>query len=168
MAEFRIVHEFDADPQSFWRVFLDSEFQTEMYRSAGVKRVEKRREDLGDSLIVVANCGTDWDLPAALRSVLGGKALGYVETLTFSKRRGDGEARQQIELTVMRDRVHFEGSVTLERIGPARVRRRYSGTVRIELPLIGKKLEQSTASAMQHRHDAAAQLMRVWLAKGAA
>jgi len=163
MTEFSIVHEFEGDPQTFWRVFLDSEYQTEMYRSVGISRSEVSRDDQGDRLVVVARCMQERQPPAVVRSLLGGRQLGYVETLTFYKK--GGLVEQLIEPTVMGDRFRFGGTVTVEKLDDKRLRRTYAGSIKIDLPLVGKKVEQSTVGEMRRTNDQAAQVTRAWLAK---
>src|SRR5215475_5314314 len=103
MTEFSIVHEFETDSHGFWRVFLDSAFQNEMYRAVGMKRSEIRREEYEDRLVIVATYVSERQLPPVVRSMLCSRAPGYTETLTF--RRHTGVVEQQIEMTVLRDRI---------------------------------------------------------------
>ncbi|MDB4968637.1 MAG: hypothetical protein JWN44_4326 [Myxococcales bacterium] len=166
MTEFLIVHEFETDTQRFWRIFLDNEFQNEMYRGAGMKRSEVRREDCGDRTVIVGLCVAERQLPAIVGSLLGGKQLGYTETLTFHKDRA--ELEQQIEMAVLPDRIRFTGKLTVEKLADDHVRRSYAGAINVNIGLIGKKIEQSTVKEMKRTHDHAAELMRAWLAKAAA
>src|SRR5262245_5745694 len=121
MTEFSIVHEFATDSHGFWRVFLDSAFQNEMYRAVGMNRSEIRREEYDDRLIIVASFVSERQLPPVVRSMLGSRPLGYTETLTFRKH--TGVAEQQIEMTVLRDRIRFGGTITVEKLGDEHVRR---------------------------------------------
>jgi uncharacterized protein YndB with AHSA1/START domain len=163
MTEFSIVHEFEADPQRFWRVFLDSEFLDEWYRSAGMRRQEVSRDDGTERLIMVARYVAERQLPAVVRSVIGGKQLGYTETATFDKQRA--RLDHVIEMNLMTDRVRFGGAFTVEPIDGGRVRQRYAGSIAVDLPLVGKKIEQSTVKEMERSHEAAAHVTRAWLQK---
>jgi Protein of unknown function (DUF2505) len=166
MTDFSITHEFETDPEGFWRVYLESAFQNEMYGSVGMKRSEVRRDDLGDRLVIVASYVAERQLPAVVRSVLGGKQLGYTETVTFHRARG--EAEQQIVMNVMTDRIRFGGTIRLERLGDDHIRRTYAGAINVDIPLVGKKIEQSTVTEMKRTHEDAAKVTRAWLAKAAA
>jgi hypothetical protein len=166
MTEFSIVHEFEADPETFWRVFLDSEYNDALYRSVGVRREELSREDRGDEIVVRAHYASERQLPAVVQSLLGGRNLGYQETIIFRKR--NGAVEQVIEPTVLTGRIRFGGHITIETVAPGRLRRVYAGSIAIDLPLVGKRIEQSTVSEMQRTHEQAAQVTREWLAKAAA
>jgi hypothetical protein len=166
MTEFSIIHEFETDAQGFWRIFLDNEFQNEMYRAAGMQRTEIRREDLADRTVIVAECIADRQLPAIVRSLLGGNPLGYTETLTFHK--PTSQLEQQIEMGVLTDRIRFNGALAVEKLADDHVRRCYSGAINVNIALMGKKIEQSTVNEMKRTHDHAAELMRAWLARAAA
>jgi hypothetical protein len=166
MTEFSIVHEFETDSDSFWRVFLDSAFQNEMYRAVGMKRSEIRREEYEDRLIIVATYVSDRQLPPVVRTMIGSRPLGYTETLTLRKHTGVVE--QHIEMTVLRDRIRFGGTITVEKLGDEHVRREYAGAINVDIALIGKKVEQSTVNEMKRTHEQAAEVLRSWLQKAAA
>jgi Protein of unknown function (DUF2505) len=163
MTEFSIAHEFESDPETFWRVFLDGKFLEEWYGSAGLNREEVSREAKGDQVIVVARYISQNQPPALVRSVLGGKQFGYVETATFTK--GVSHFDQKIEPTVVADRVRFDARFSVEPIGPKRVRQTYAGVIAVNIPLLGKKLEQATVKEMERTHTVAANVTRAWLGR---
>jgi hypothetical protein len=165
MTEFSIAHEFDTDADTFWRVFLDGTFLEEWYRSGGLVRQELSREDAGDRVVVVARYQAQQQPPALVRSFFGGKPFGYVETASFTKSAGRLEHR--IEMSVFADRVDFGGQIVLEPVGPRRLRQRYSGSIAVHVPLIGKKIEQATVKEMERTQAKAADVTRAWLARAA-
>jgi hypothetical protein len=165
MTEFSIAHEFDTDADTFWRVFLDGKFLEEWYRSGGLIRHELSREDAGDRVRVVSRYQAEKQPPALVRSLFGGKPFGYTETATFAK--SAGRLEHTIEMSIMADRVSFGGHITLEPVGPGRLRQRYTGSIAVHLPLIGKKIEQATVKEMERTQAAAANVTRAWLARAA-
>jgi hypothetical protein len=166
MTEFRIDQEFEADPDTFWRLFTDGTYHDEWYRAVGVRRQELSREDRPQegTLVVVARYGSERQLPSFVRALLGGRELGYVETTTFDRARRRVE--QRVEPTVFADRVRFGGTITIEAIAPGRVRRAYAGSIAVDAPLVGRKIEQSTVKEMERTHAEAAKVTRAWLARG--
>jgi hypothetical protein len=165
MTEFSIAHEFESDVERFWRVFLDGKFLTEWYHSAGMRREELSRDDGSGRLIWVARYAAERQMPSIVRSVLGNRQLGYTETATFDKARGVLE--QVIVPTVMADRVRFGGVFTVEPIDGKRLRQRYAGSIAIDVPLVGRKVEQSTVKEIERSHAEAARVTRAWLARAA-
>jgi hypothetical protein len=164
MTEFRIDQEFEADADAFWRLFTDGKYHDEWYRSVGVKRSELSRAERDGKLVVVARYGSERQLPSFVRALLGGRELGYVETTTF-----DGALRrveQRVEPTLFADRVRFGGTITIEAIAPGRVRRGYAGSIAVDAPLVGKRIEQSTIKEMQRTHAEAAKVTQGWLLRG--
>jgi hypothetical protein len=165
MTEFSIAHEFATDADTFWRVFLDGKFLEEWYRSGGLVRRELSRNDEGDRLVVVSRYEAQQQPPALVRSIFGGKPFGYTETASFIKSAARLEHR--IEMSVMPDRVDFGGHIVLEPVAPGRVRQRYSGKIAVNLPLIGKKIEQATVKEMERTQAKAADVTRAWLGRSA-
>lgn len=163
MTEFSIDQEFDADAETFWRLFTDGSYHDEWYRAVGVKRTELSRASEDDRLVVVARYGSERELPGFVRALLGGRQLGYVETTRFDAFRRVVE--QRVEPTVFADRVQFSGTIAIAALTPRRVRRSYRGSISVDAPLVGKKIEQSTIKEMQRTHAEAAKVTRAWLAR---
>jgi hypothetical protein len=165
MTEFSIAHEFDTDTATFWSVFLNGQFLDEWYRAGGLARTELGREDSADKLVVTARFVAERQPPAIIRSVLGNKQFGYIETATFIK--NASRLEQSLQALVMAERIRFSGVITAEPIGARRVRQLYTGSVNIDMPLVGKKIERSTVEEMERTHAEAANVTRAWLARAA-
>jgi hypothetical protein len=165
MTEFSIVHEFDSSALRFWQVWCDGEYHDEFYRSVGITREELSRSDDADRLVVVARYASERQLPSFIRSILGDRPLGYVETTTFHKNRGHAE--QRVEPTIMGERTRFVGAIAVEPLGNDRIRRTYSGSIAIDIPLIGKRAEKGTVSELQRTQEQAARVTRDWLTRTA-
>ena len=163
MTEFSIAHEFDTDAETFWRIFLDGKFLEEWYRAGGLLRQEVSRDEAGDQVRVVSRYQAEKQPPALVRSLFGGKPFGYTETATFA--RSAGRLDHVIEMSVMPERVKFGGHIVLEPVAPGRLRQRYSGSIAVELPLIGKKIEQATIKEMERTQAKAADVTRAWLVR---
>jgi hypothetical protein len=161
MTEFSIAHEFDTDADTFWRIFLDDTFLGEWYRAGGLIRRELSRENGSDRVRVVARYEAEKQPPALVRTFFGGKPFGYTETATFDK--SAGRLDHAIEMSVMPERVKFGGHIVLEPVTPGRLRQRYRGTIAVDVPLVGRKIEQATVKEMERTQAKAADVTRAWL-----
>lgn len=165
MTDFSIVHDFATDAQTFWRIFFDDAYNDEFYGSVGLARRVVDRSENDESLVVVAEFSSERQLPSFVQKLLGGRNLGYVETLTF--RKGEQVAEQVVQPSVLSERVDFRGQISVDSVGPNLVRRTYRGTMQVSAPLIGGRIERATLGDMQRTHEQAAQVTRAWLAKTA-
>ncbi len=162
MTDFSIVHEFDTDAETFWRVFFDEHHAAAFYGSIGVVRTELRRDEDDDSLVVIARYSSERQLPGFVRKILGNRELGYVETLTYRKR--EGYAAQHVEPSIAAERTRFSGRIAVEPVAAGRIRRRYDGRLSIAIPLVGGRIERATIDDMTRAHQRAAEVTRAWLA----
>jgi hypothetical protein len=166
MTEFSIAHEFETDAERFWRLFLDEKFLGAWYRAGGLVRHELSRQDEGGRVRVTARYEAEKQPPALVRSFFGGKPFGYIETATFDA--GAGRLDHTIEMSVMPERVKFGGHIVLEPAGGGRLRQRYRGSIAVDLPLVGRKIEQATIKEMERTQAKAADVTRAWLARSPA
>ena len=166
MTHFKIAHEFAADPQTYWKVFLSEPYNVALYDRIGIKErtILSRTED-EKTVKWSVRIMPKRDLPGVIKKIVGGD-LGYVETSTLY--RDESYIDVHIAPTLMKERTKIRGKYTVVPIGGGRVRRTFEGDIDIDLPLVGKKVEATILEDMQRSYDVAAQVTAEWLAKGGA
>jgi hypothetical protein len=160
---YTIAHEFDCDADTFWKIFFDEEFQKDMFAVIGIKErtVHKFEEDdreIRREVKVVPKR----DLPAAMKTLIKGD-FGYVEHDVYHK--GQNLMDVRIVPTLMSDRFDMKATFRVIPLGGQRVRREFTGTIKVSVPLLGGKIEKSVVEDMQKSYDDAATVMRRWVAK---
>jgi hypothetical protein len=96
-------------------------------------------------------------LPGFVRRLLGGD-LGFVERIEW--RRGETRLALAVEPSIMAKRTHFSSTLEVEALGAERSRRVFAGSIAVDVPLVGRRIEQGAIRDMRRIHDLAADLMR--------
>ncbi|MGD7706634.1 DUF2505 domain-containing protein [Microlunatus sp. Y2014] len=96
-----------------------------------------------------------------------GPTLTVVEEITWGDARPDGGRTGQVKLTVPGQPVNLSGTVELAPGGPGSTID-LKADLKVNIPLLGKKLEQSAAPAILAGFDVQQQVGQRWLAGGSA
>jgi hypothetical protein len=164
VTHFKIVHEFNADPATYWKVFLDEPYNVELYNRIGVKeRTMLDRSEDAKTVKWSIRIVPKRDLPGVIKKIVGGD-LGYTEISTLYK--DENYIDVKVEPSLMKDKTKIRAKYTLTPIGEKRVRRTFEGDIDISLPLVGRKVEAVILEDMQRSYDIAAQVTSEWLARG--
>ena len=164
MTEFNIVHEMEGEPELFWRIFFDDAYNAELYRRLQMKErtvLEQKETPEGRSWVV--RVIPSRDLPGFMKKIVGGD-FGYIERTTFTRDKNRLDIK--IEPTMMKERTRIGGVYTIDPYAPGKLRRTFKGTVTVDLPLVGKKIEGVIIDDMQKSYATAAGVTREWLARG--
>ena len=166
MTAFSIAHDFEGEPADYWRLFFHEPYNVDLYRRLKMKErtILDRQED-DQEIRWSVRVMPERDLPGFLKKILGGD-LGYVEHSVYKK--GESRLTSRVEPTLMKERTKIDAAYTVEVIAPGRLRRTFAGTVTIDLPLVGKKIEQAILADMQKSYATTAEVTREWLARGGA
>ncbi len=165
MTHFVIAHDFDADPERFWRLFFDEPYNAALYERLKMKErtVLVKTED--DATIhFEQKILPRRDLPAVIKKLVRGD-LGYVETTTYHK--GKNYMDVKIEPTLFKDRTDVRARYTITPLAPGKVRRTFEGDIHVDIPFLGRRVEAAVLDDVQRSYDVAAQVTREWLAHGA-
>ena len=163
MTPFRIVHDFAADPARYWKVFFHEPYNVALYERIKVKERKVVDWKETDATIYRAiKIVPARDLPGFLKRLVGGD-LGYVETSTFYRDKDSMDVK--VEPTLMKDRTTIKARYWLEPGAAGRVRRVFEGSIHVDVPLVGRKIEQFIIDDMTRGYDTAAQVTSEWLEK---
>jgi hypothetical protein len=164
MSHFVISHDFDTDPETFWKLFFHEPYKVAMYERIGIKeRTILSRKDDGDTQSFSERIVPKRDLPDVIKKVVKGD-FGYTETSTFTLSKNHGDVK--IEPTLMRDKTRISAKYTLTPLGPGRVRRTFEGDITVSIPLLGGRIEKTIIEDMRRSYDIVAEVTREWLKKG--
>lgn len=157
MTEFEIEHEFAAGVEEVWALVVSDEFNAELYARVDVDRdVLSDSEEAGVVHRVVRSTSRR-QLPGFVKKLIGGD-LGFVERIQW--RRGETRLALAVEPSIMARRTRFASTVAVEPLGQGRSRRVFAGSIAIDVPLVGRRIEQGAVRDMRRIHDLAAQMMR--------
>jgi hypothetical protein len=94
---------------------------------------------------------------------LTGANLGYVENSTLYK----AENRMPVEVvpTTLAERTHIKGVYSLASLGPGKLRRTFEGTIQIDVPLVGRRVERVILDDLTRSYAKAAECTAEWLAR---
>jgi hypothetical protein len=163
MSHFSIAHEWNTNLERFWDVFFDDAFNDELSRRLKLKeRTVLERSETDTTMVWVLRILPERDLPGFVKSLVKGD-FGYVERNTYYK--GKNTIETAIQPTLFADRTRIGGTFTLDVPGPGRVRRTWTGQIRVDVPLLGRKIEELIKSDMALSFGVAADVTREFLAK---
>ncbi len=157
MTEFSIDHELPGSAERVWALVVSDEFNAELYARVEVDReLVSEREEAGMVHRVVRSTSRR-QMPAFVKKLLGGD-LGFTERIEW--RRGETRLALAVEPTIMARRTRFASTLTVEPLGDGRSRRVFAGSIAVDLPIVGRRIEQGAVRDMGRIHELAAQMMR--------
>jgi hypothetical protein len=160
---FSFVHEFDIDPDAYWKIFLAPDFNRDMFDELKMKKYEVlEREDDGKHFHRRQVCEPSTPIPSFLQSVV--KSTGYTEIDDMDW--GTNTMRIKIETAMFKDRFDMWGDYIVTPLdGGKRTRREFRGEVKVTVPLIGGRIEKFMMEQLRDSYDIAARVTRRWIEK---
>ncbi len=161
--KFELVQEFSTDPETFWKVFFDEEYNEALFgRALPIK--ERRLLDLQESEEEIrrqVRVTPAEEVPAAIQKVIGGD-MTYIEHTTWKK--GSQQAQVRVELTSerLRPKFHFDSTIRVQATGSG-IRRTLGGEIKVKIPLMGGTIEKQVYKGIEDNDRRAAEFMRKWL-----
>jgi hypothetical protein len=161
--DYTIAHRFNCDPERFWKIFFDDQYQQEMYDEIGIKeravlKFEEDEREIRRQVRVVPQR----ELPSVMKSLVKGD-FGYVEHSVYHK--GQNVMDVRIEPTMMKDRFTMGGTYRVVPEGDQRIRREFVGHIKVSVPLLGSQIEKLVVADVQKSYDAAARVTNRWIEK---
>ena len=154
---FHIEHELFASADRVWALVVSDEFNADLYRRVNVDReLVSEREEAGVVRRVVRSTSRR-QLPGFVKKLIGGD-LGFLEQIEW--RRGETRLALAVEPSLMARRTRFASTVAVEPLAADRSRRVFAGSIAVDLPLVGRRIEEGAVRDMRRIHDLAVQMMR--------
>jgi hypothetical protein len=121
--------------------------------------VEAREDDASRSC--TWSVRAERPLPLFVRPFVEGGHLRYLETMTW--RKADDEIDMTIAPQILGGRVQIAAVYQLADVGPGKVRRRYRGTIRVDIKLLSGKIERAIAAEIDKGMPVMTACTRDWL-----
>ncbi len=86
-------------------------------------------------------------LPVFVRPFVDGGRLSYIESMTW--RKADDEIDMTITPQILGGRVQIAAVYHLSDVGPGKVRRRYAGSITVNVSLLSGKIERAIAAEVE-------------------
>ena len=160
---FSFVHEFDIDPQAYWKLFLADDFNEDLFRELKMKnRTVVKQTDDGKTFHRVQKMEPTTELPGFLASMVKDTGYTEIDTLDWSR----GVMRIVIETAMFKDRFDMKGDYIVTPLADGkRCRREFKGEVKVSMALIGGKIERFMHEQMKGAYETAARVTRRWIEK---
>jgi hypothetical protein len=168
MAKFTLTHEINCDADTFWRVFLDQEYNKKLYLEGlgfnGYEILEQRETD--DSVTRKVKGTPKMNVPGPLAKLVGAN-FSYIEDGKLD--RASKIWTWKVTPSSMADKVRNEGTLRLEPIGSDKVRRIAELVVEAKVFGVGGLIESTLEKQLREGWEASVPFMHKWLAdKGSA
>ena len=167
MGKFTLTHEIDCDPEAFWKLFFDKDFNEQMFkRGLGFPEftvVEQR--DTDKELFRKVRATPKVDLPGPVAKLMGAN-FSYTEDGTLEK--ASKVWRWKMTPSAMADKMRNEGVMRVEAVGTGRCRRVAEITNEVKIFGIGGMVEGAAEKSLREGWDASAKFMNQWIRDHAA
>lgn len=100
-------------------------------------------------------------LPMFVRPFVTGGRLSYLETMTW--RRKDDAVDLQVVPEILNGRVHIDAVYQLTKVGDGQIRRRYAGSVTVNITLLSGKIERGIVAEFDKSMGMMADCTQRWL-----
>jgi len=162
MGKFTVTHEIHCDVDTFWKTFLDKEFNVHLYTvTLGFpdwKVTEQTDTDAQATRKVSAQPKMDVPGPVAK---LFGPGFRYTEEGSMSK--SEKIWRWKMTPSTLAEKLHTGGTVRVEPIGEGKVRRIAEMSVEAKIFAVGGLIESSAEKQLRDGWDKSASAMNKWL-----
>ena len=158
---FVFAHEFDIDAEGFWKMFFSHEYEQALWKHLKLRNPTiLERKDEGNTYRRSVRLEPEMEVPSWAASVVSN--TGYIEHDVLHRDRSSMDVR--IEPLMMKDRMQLHGAFKVTPLSPGRCRREFSGDIKINVLLIGGKMEKFMIDRMREGYDAAAVMTRDFIA----
>jgi len=162
MAEMKIVQRYDCTPFDLWVVLRDPRFQDDLAELAEIDREFLKDDPVPGGRDVHVKVTLRRPLPTPISSATGVERFFWIQRMrTF-----DAETRLDWSIVpgLIPDRVSARGTMTIVNRGPGRCERLVKGSIRVGVPVVGRKIEKQIVADLEKSYGRAADLIRQRLA----
>ncbi len=163
MPTFTMTHEIDCDEDTFWKLFVDKEFNEALYK-VGLEfpewKIEEQTET--DTEIKRRTKGRPKmkNVPGPVAKILG-DSFGYVETGAMNK--ANRVWKYTLTPSTMAEKIKQEGVVRIQKVGDKKVKRVVDLTIEAKIFGIGGMVESTTEKQLRDGWNDSAVFMNKWI-----
>ena len=162
MAEMNIVQRYDCTAFELWVILRDPRFQDDLAELAEIDREFLKDDPVPGGRDVQVKVTLRKELPRAVANATGEERFYWTQRMrTF-----DTETRLDWSIVpgLIPERVTARGTMTITNRGPGRCERLVKGSIRVGIPVVGKKIEKQIVADLEKSYARAADLIRKRLA----
>lgn len=159
--EFTVRHSFECSADALWDIVMDPAYQAEVDRRAKLTREVMQDRKRGSERLLKIRFTPERTLPPAIARAAGTDSLAYVQEQRWRAR--DKSMKWVVIPDVMPDRIQSKGDFKIIAKGPASCERVVTGSVKVTVPVFGKRVEQHVADDVTRGYEATAELTREWI-----
>ncbi len=154
-----IEDRFSCSPQKLYDLLSDDKFDDELMQALKMQKSKQSEEKTSDGILYKIRLTSPEDIPAIARKFTG-EHLSYVETRNWlhSKLSNTWLIQPEVKGTT----VEAKGTTTIVASGDGCVRKT-EGTISVNLPLIGKKIEEMVLKTITDNFNKNAEFCRNYL-----
>ncbi|HTJ85062.1 MAG TPA: DUF2505 family protein [Polyangiaceae bacterium] len=163
MPTFTLTHEIQCDEETFWKLFLDKEFNEALYRGAlefPEWNVEEQTETEHEIKRRTKGRPKLKNIPGPVAKILG-DSFGYVETGAMDKAKKVW--KYKLTPSTMAEKIKQEGTLRIEKAGDKKVKRFVELTIEAKVFGIGGMLESTTEKQLREGWETSAVFMNKWI-----
>lgn len=157
-----VRHTFPCDPETFWRMYWDDDFDAMMRRESTVERELLEQREVGGVLIRRVRFTPQRELPGPAAKVLGSKKLIYEQ-----ENRWDREASRmnwRVVPTVLPGKLDAKGTFVVKPAAGG-CEQIVDGEITVNVMFIGGQIEKAVVAEVEQSYDKMAVVAREWLQK---
>ena len=162
MGKFTVTHEIRCNVETFWTVFLDKEFNVQLYTGSlgfpDFKVVDQTDE--GTTVTRKVSAQPKMDVPGALQKLIG---QGFRYTEEGSMKKAEGIWRWKMTPSTLADKLFTSGTIRAEAVGSDRTRRIAEINIEAKIFGLGGLIEGTTEKQMRDGWDKSATFMNKYL-----
>ena len=165
MGKFTIQHEIHCNEETFWKVFLDKDFNVSMYtKSLGFPSFEVVDQKETETQITRKVKATPkMDVPGPLQKLFGPN-FGYIEEGSMDK--ATKVWKWKMQPNTMADKLFTSGVIRAEKIGDgSKVRRISEVTIEAKVFAVGGLIESTAEKQIRDGWEKSAHFMNKWIAE---
>ena len=166
MGKMTVTHTINCNVERFWKVFLDKEFNTELYgKVLGFPDFQITSQvDDETSVTRKVSAQPKMEVPGALQKLIG---AGFRYTEEGSMKKSEGVWRWKMTPSTLADKLFTSGVVRVEAAGDNKVRRVAEITIEAKIFGLGGLIESTTEKQMRDGWDKSAVFMNQYLERTA-
>jgi len=158
------VIDYSATAHEVFAMLADEEFQNRKCAATGARRhtVSIREQDQRTIIVSTRDMATD-EFPAFVKSMVG-ETLAVTETQDWGPPGTDGARQGRLTVDIAGAPIDLQGTLSLAPGGQGSVES-IEGDLKAKVPILGGKIEQAAAPAIQSAIRVESETGKVWLAK---
>ncbi|MBL8683888.1 MAG: DUF2505 domain-containing protein [Myxococcales bacterium] len=167
MIKFTLTHEINCDPDTFWKLFFDKEFNDALYKGAlGFTKYDLlESKDSDKQLVRKVNAVPKVDLPGPIAKLMG-PGFGYVEDGVLDK--ATKRWTWTLTTSTMADKLKQNGTLKVEAAGEGKCRRVAEISGEAKVFGLGGMIESTIEKELRQGWDKSAEFMNKWIRDGKA